>query len=269
MIRLIATDLDGSLLPDDKKVPEDFFTLLPELKKRGIYFFAASGRTHQALTQNFSPVSEQIGYICENGAYVVHDGNILFSSTIKAIEISEIIKTVHMLPDVHLVLCGKKTAYMTVYPKKFDPHMESYHAVHETITDYHSVKDDFFKLAICDLRGPENNSFPVLYEKFGKDFGMFISGKHWMDIMVKGVNKGQALSKVQKRLGILREETLAFGDYYNDIELLKQAGYGYVMKNATVDMKKNAKYVTSHTNNENGVIKVVKKFLFGQSETQL
>ena len=96
-------------------------------------------------------------------------------------------------------------------------------------------------------------------------FGMFISGKNWMDIMVKGINKGAALAKVQKALGILPEETLAFGDYYNDIELLEQASYGFVMKNAVEDMKKNAKYITPHTNNENGVMEVVRKFIFDSS----
>lgn len=265
MIRLIATDLDGSLLPDDKKVPEDFFTLLPELKKRGISVFSASGRTYRSLLHNFKDVSDQIGYICENGAYVVHEGKVLLSATMSMEEMAEILETVQTLPDVQPVLCGEKNAYMTVYPPAFEQYMSSYHYVHQTVSDYWEAKDCFYKLAICDLRGPENNSFPVLSEKFGDRFGMFISGKNWMDIMVKGINKGAALAKVQKTLGILPVETLAFGDYYNDIELLEQASYGFVMKNAVEDMKKNARYITPHTNNENGVMEVVRKFIFDSS----
>ncbi len=264
MIRLIAADLDGSLLPDDKKVPNDFFALLPELKKRGIYFFTASGRTYDTLWRNFRPVSDEIGYICENGAFVVYEGKTLFSAVMQPGEVSEMIDTVLSLPDVHLVLCGQKSAYMTAFSSAYQPYMDSYHAVHKVISDYHSVTDDsFFKLAICDLRGPENNSYPVLSKKYGNRFGMFISGKKWMDVMVKGVNKGRALEKVQQALHISREETMAFGDYYNDIELLEQAEYGFVMKNAAPDMLLGVRHVTPRTNNENGVMEVVKELVLG------
>ena len=64
-----------------------------------------------------------------------------------------------------------------------------------------------------------------------------------MDIMVPGVNKGKALAQVQQLLFVRPDETLAFGDYYNDVELLQQAGYGYVMKNAADGMKKHAKLI--------------------------
>lgn len=259
MIRLIATDLDGSLLSDDKQLPKDFFTYLPELKKRGISFFAASGRTYEALRKNFEPVSEEIGYICENGACVVVDGKPMFASVLFPEELSELIDTVLSLPDVHLVLCGQKAAYMSPFRAEFQPYMDSYHAIYTAIQDYHAVSDAFYKLAICDLRGPANNSFPVLSQKYGERFGMAISGPKWMDVMVRGVNKGQALEKVQNLLGVSREETMAFGDYHNDIELLKQAKYGYVMKNAAEDMLQNAEYITPKSNNENGVMELVKE----------
>ncbi len=258
MIKLIATDLDGSLLPDDKKVPAEFFTLLPELKQRGVSFFTASGRTYRTLYHNFFPVSDEIGYICENGACVVVEGKTIISHTLLPSQLMEVYQTVKTLPDVQMVLCGKKSAYHLAYPPRFHEHILSYHVNHTVISAYEEVQDAFYKVAICDLREPENNSFPVLSKRFGKQFSMFISGKYWMDIMPLGVNKGTALAKVQELLSVTPEETLAFGDYYNDIELLAQAGYGYVMKNASRDMKRRSQYITPLTNNENGVLEVIK-----------
>ena len=265
MIRLIAADLDGSLLPDDKRVPEEFFRLLPELEKRGISFFTASGRTFHTLYHNFAPVADRIGYICENGACVVMDGKTIISHTINPVRAQGIFEAAKLLPDVQLVLCGKKSAYHLDYPQRFHEHTMSYHVNHTVISDYAQARDEFYKIAVCDLRGPENNSFPFFKERFGQEFGMFISGKYWMDIMVPSVNKGKALAQIQQLLSVHPDETLAFGDYYNDVELLQQAGYGYVMKNAADGMKKHAKLITPHTNNENGVLEVIRKHVFGES----
>ena len=70
MIKLIATDLDGTLLNREKKLPDDIFDVIDALDKKGILFAAASGRQMASLERLFAPVREKMIFIAENGAYV-------------------------------------------------------------------------------------------------------------------------------------------------------------------------------------------------------
>ena len=70
-------------------------------------------------------------------------------------------------------------------------------------------------------------------------------------------NKGNAISGIQKELDISPEETLVFGDYLNDLEMMQNAKYSYAMKNAHPEFIKSSKYVTTFSNNENGVLKTI------------
>ena len=86
------------------------------------------------------------------------------------------------------------------------------------------------------------------------------AGKEWLDIMEKGVNKGAALNTIQESLEIFREETMAFGDNLNDLELLAAAEESYAIGNAREEVKKAAKYVTD-TNVNDGVLKEIRKLV--------
>ena len=90
---------------------------------------------------------------------------------------------------------------------------------------------------------------------------MVVSGPYWVDVMLKGVSKGTAVAFLQKKLGISREETMAFGDFYNDVEMLQQAEYSFVMENAEEKMKQYGNY-TAPKNTDNGVMRMIQKFIF-------
>ena len=85
-------------------------------------------------------------------------------------------------------------------------------------------------------------------------------GYEWLDTMNLGVNKGAALKKLQNIMNISKEETMVFGDNYNDIEMLEQAAYSYAVGNARDRVKEKAKYITD-TNRNDGVLKVIKMLL--------
>ena len=81
-----------------------------------------------------------------------------------------------------------------------------------------------------------------------------------LDISDKNANKGEALKKVQELLGVTKEETMVFGDYHNDIEMIQEANFSFAMGNAHKDIKALAKFSTA-TNDNNGVEKVIKELL--------
>ena len=261
MIKLIATDMDGTLLDEDKKLPSEFFGILNRLKEKGIAFVIASGRSYVTLYENFRPKSDTLDFICDNGAFVIVDGGITNLDIIEKSRVKEIIQACNDMKNVRILLCGVKGTYHISFDEEFNGHIQSYYINRRVMENLMDVKDDIFKVAICDLEGPQNNSFPALTKLFGEELALQISGSVWMDVMNKGVNKGAALEKIQKKLGITPEETMAFGDFYNDIDLLRKAKYSFVMENANEDMFQYGNF-RAKSNAEHGVIKAIEEYIF-------
>lgn len=259
MIRLIASDMDGSLLDDNKKIPAEFYEILPRLKQKGVSFVVASGRSYCTLKDNFGAASEKIGYICDNGAFVVHDGDTSIQS-IPQPTLRTLLQACNELEGIQVLLCGVHATYHKAYTPEFNFEIGSYYVNREIVDDLMTVEDDIFKVAICDINNPETHTYPYLNERFSEALSVQISGKAWMDVMGKGINKGVALKKIQQSMGITPEETMAFGDFYNDIELLSRADYSFVMENSNADMRQYGRFMASSNNNA-GVIKAIKKYV--------
>ena len=85
-----------------------------------------------------------------------------------------------------------------------------------------------------------------------------MSGEIWLDITAKGVNKGVAINKIQEMLDIDHKETMVFGDYLNDLEMMGSAYYSFAMENAHDDLKKVSRFI-ARSNNDNGVVEAIKE----------
>lgn len=261
MVKLIATDMDGTLLDDNKRLPDNFREMLDRIESLGMKFVIASGRSYSALTYLFGDMCKRLDFICDNGAYVVIDGEPYEPSVIPDSSVKSIIKTCEEVGNTSPVLCGENGIY---YPKsakeQFQKEVNNFYINFSAVENLYEVNDRIFKIAICDILNPVNNCYPVLSEKYGDEFSIQVSGPLWVDMMNKGVDKGTALSNIKKKLGISKDEVMAFGDYYNDISLLNEAEYSYTMANACEDMHKYSKY-KALSNNENGVIKAIYDYI--------
>lgn len=255
LIRLIASDMDGSLLDENKQIPKEFYDIFPLLRQQGISFVVASGRSYCTLTRNFGPVANQIHYICDNGAFVVYNDRVTVTPIPQA-QLKELVAVCDALPGIQVLLCGRGGTYHKSYTDGFNAEINSYYVNQTLVPDLTQVRDEIFKIAICDTRGPQNGVSPILRERFGDSLSMQISGQIWMDVMSRGVNKGAALKKIQETGRFSYEETMAFGDYYNDIELLKRAYYSFAMENGAADMKRHARFV-ARKNSEAGVVRAI------------
>jgi hydroxymethylpyrimidine pyrophosphatase-like HAD family hydrolase len=89
---------------------------------------------------------------------------------------------------------------------------------------------------------------------------VIVSGEHWLDISHNNANKGYALNILQNQLGITKEETMVFGDYNNDLQMLALADFSFAMENAHKNVKKIAKFQTK-SNNEQGVEIVLEQLI--------
>lgn len=261
MIKLIASDMDGSLLDDNGKLPKDFFKTIEKLNDKKIKFVVASGRPYYTLYENFKPISDSLHYICDNGAFVVENGKVVDISIIDKNSVNEIVQTCSKIKNIQLVLCGTKGAYHLDLPNEFKNEISKYYVKDFVVNDFSDIDDDIFKIAICDLGIPRENSYKVLAPKFQDDLTVVVSGEFWVDFTNKGVNKGTALESIQEAENISSAETMAFGDYYNDISMLQKAHYSFVMENANDDMKQYGNYIAK-SNTEHGVIKAIEEYVF-------
>lgn len=260
MIKLIASDMDGTLLNENKELPKDFFKILEELEAKDITFVAASGRPYSTLYENFSPMSDKMSYIGDNGALVIHKGETIYKNVLSKSILKEIVKVCSNIPNAFPILCGVKGGYIPKNGEKYMDEINKYYLSTFTFNSIDEIGDEIFKIAICDLDDALTNSFPILNRIFGEEYKVVVSGNVWVDIMNLGVHKGAALQKLQEKLNVSLDETMVFGDYYNDIELLGQAKYSYVMENALDDIKKHGNFIAK-SNEEEGVTITIKEYL--------
>ena len=252
--------MDGTLLNSNHEVSQQFFELFKKLREKNILFAVASGRQYYSLMERMEPVKDDLIYIAENGAIVMEGEEQKFIRPMEPEVVKKLISAVKKLDNKYLVLCGRKQAYIeSTAPEFMKPFLEHYEK-YEVVDDLQNVGDDvFLKVTICDLSGAEENSLPHV-KHFEKDLQVKLSGKIWIDFNAKDAQKGNALEAVQQQHGITKEETMAFGDYLNDLELFEHAGIGYAVENAHPDVKKAAEFTTK-SNDENGVEAILQEML--------
>lgn len=260
MIKMIVSDMDGTLLNSNKQLPEDFAEVYQLLKAHEIQFVVASGRQYYTLVDEFAHLEHNIAFVAENGGYIGWNGQTDVMQPFVIDEIKDLINTVREL-GANIVLCGKEAAYVeNASSDAFKTELAKYYAKHQLVDDLLSVDDHLLKIAINDFSNMETKVFPVLKDRFGQMFQVSTSSPIWLDIMPPGNNKGKAIQFLQKEFNVLPEETMAFGDYLNDYEMLQLAGHSYAMANAHPVIKNVARYNTL-SNDEGGVIVAIRKYL--------
>ena len=262
MIRLIVTDMDGTLLHDDKSMPDGTFALIDALHARGIHFAAASGRQYASLRDNFKEHATYMHFIAENGA-VSADGatdTILRTHPLPLDKAIELIRIARSLPDTFVVACGAQAAYYESDSPILERNLAAYYHRRMLVKDLTALNEELVKLAILNIHGTQEFVHPH-FAPYKEQFSIAVSAFEWMDIMMPNVHKGVGVRDLQQRLGVSRDETMAFGDFMNDYELLQEAAYSFAMKNAIPAIKEVATYETAFTNEEDGVIKEIRRWL--------
>jgi Cof subfamily protein (haloacid dehalogenase superfamily) len=260
-IKLIVTDMDGTFLNSQYEVSPEFPEIYEELKRRNILFVPASGRQMLGITKYFGAIEDEIGFIAENGGYMVYKNQELFADQLNQENIAEIIRSIRTVPAATAVLSGKKKAYYETDNQDFIDYISRFYTDNERREDLtEPVDDSIFKIAVYHPESSEKYLYPVVkdFDQFGLE--VVISGQHWMDIMNKNINKGNALEKLQKTLNITPAQTMVFGDYMNDIEMLKKAQYSYAMENAHPAVKAAASFEAG-SNDNFGVLNTIKSYL--------
>lgn len=156
-------------------------------------------------------------------------------------------------------MCGKRSAYVERTDPAFIAEAATYYAKLTTVEDLTAVNDEIFKIALFDFGSAEHSTAPALKE-FAATHQVVVPGMHWIDIMNTTANKGAAVHRLQRDLGITPGQTMAFGDYLNDLEMLDAAAWSFAVANAHPEVLRRARYRAASTH-DLGVIRTISKLL--------
>ena len=245
MIRYIASDLDGTLLQNGaRELDPEVFRLILRLKKKGIHFIAASGRQYYSLRNLFRPVADQISYVAENGSLCIHNQRVISRGLIQRELGLRILDAVREFPQCDCLLSCESRCYTDSQNPRFIDHMRNVVRYDmEVVPDLHNIQEPFLKLALCDFRGTKEME-PFFQKRFSSEIKVVTSGNLWVDFIAPNANKGIGLASLLSYLELSPEDGIAFGDQYNDVEMLQLAGVSYAMSCAAPGISYYSTYVT-------------------------
>ena len=159
MIKLIISDMDGTLLNSRHELPKDFMYVFEQLRQRGIYFCVASGRQYLSLLQFFDPIKDRMAFISENGAFVNVNGKEVYQNAISPYYIQQVLERYRQFTGMAIGLCGKKATYLFPTTPYAEEQVRIYHHTVVKVTDLSEIEDDIFQITLLDPRALANIPF--------------------------------------------------------------------------------------------------------------
>ena len=290
MIKLIASDMDGTLLNHNHKIPKENVKLINFAKNQGIEFVVATGRAYYEALPALNEENINCDVISFNGG-IVYDknGNII---SITPMLPKDLYYTIEILKsfDISYQLYTKNTIYTTsietdinayidlIRSNGYEPDVEHLRAEAQQKLDVGYITEvENIELYLNEKENPPikiiaisndilklENAAKLLSEN--TSISVTSSGANNIEIMHKNATKGKALKEIAKIYGINLENAIAIGDNLNDQAMLDIVGYSVAMKNGNTILKEQAKYVTKKTNSEGGVADTIFKLIEENNE---
>ena len=290
MIKLIASDMDGTLLNHNHKIPKENVELINYAKNQGIEFVVATGRAYYEALPALNEENINCDVISFNGG-IVYDKNSNIISITPMLP-KDLYYTIEILKsfDISYQLYTKNTIYTTsietdinayidlIRSNGYEPDVEHLRAEAQQKLDVGYITEvENIELYLNEKENPPikiiaisndisklKNAAKLLSEN--TSISVTSSGANNIEIMHKNATKGEALKEIAKIYGINLENAVAIGDNLNDQAMLDIVGYSVAMKNGNTILKEQAKYVTEKTNSEGGVADTIFKLIEENNE---
>ena len=264
-IRIICCDIDGTLVRDDKSLSEENIKWIHKaVTEKGVHFTLVSGRPVNGVR----PFYERMGITgpvsCFNGGTLVDEnGNIVDDHRMGSDLAFDLLDLGEKSPVDIVIFDGMKWYLKTKDCYCYKMKCKVYESdcgtgdLRELLGKFRTNKMIFLS--------PDKEVLDSLLEKIKDTIDssrctLYRSGD-FIEIMPSGYDKSSALDALSKHYGVPLTQIMALGDDYNDVPMLKKAGCSVAMKNAVPEAKQAAKYITD-TNNNDGVAKAIKRFVF-------
>ena len=261
MIRLVACDLDGTLLDDEKKADQGFKEIIPKLKEKGIRYTFVSGRNEELLCQYIDEFGLEEPYVVNNGGNIYQKHQCLYNDYIPQ-EYNGPLSDILMKYDVVFRLFSTEKIYAHKDSLFFDKRMGVLKTMGMEYMDPSTdVKDLHIYKITCDFTGKEEILKPLIEELKEKcpklNFLKAENAVYCANSLT--ANKGAALKRICDMLEIPMKDVMAFGDADNDLSMLEEAGVSVAMGNSPRDIREKCDY-TCADNNHNGISAFLKEY---------
>jgi len=268
MYKIIACDLDETLLNSDRIVSEQNVRAIKKASELGVKFVPATGRGYNSVKKTL----EEIGLFDKENEYVIsynggavteNKGNKLLYFEGIPFELAKELYRRGKQYNVCTHVYTKDIVYIYRIFKEEIDYIYGRMEFKETLEDnidflagQDIVKVLYVNTDYSYLKQIEND-----LKDLTKEIDISYSSNRYIEFNHKGVNKGKGLLFIAKLLGIKQEDTIAIGDNFNDLPMIRAAGLGIGVKNTVENMKPLCDYITNATNNENAIAEVIEKFI--------
>jgi Cof subfamily protein (haloacid dehalogenase superfamily) len=266
MYKLIALDMDGTLLTTDKGISERNQTAIKAAEARGVKVVLASGRPLIGLSkylEELNLLKEEDYVLSFNGGLVQNTKTqeIVSKLPLKGSDLKYIYKISKEL-NINIHAFSAKEGLITPKVTQYTEYEAEINGIDINIKDFNEVSDDedIIKVMMIDPQEILDTAIEKLPAEVYEKYSVFKSSPFFLEFTHKEVDKGLGLKKLGEYLGIKREEIIACGDAGNDLSMVKYAGLGVAMGNATSEVKEAANFITT-SNDEDGIANVIEKFI--------
>ncbi|MBM7661989.1 Cof subfamily protein (haloacid dehalogenase superfamily) [Bacillus mesophilus] len=246
MIKLIVSDLDGTLLDENIKVRERDIKSIHKAQEMGINFCLATGRKDLDIIEVSKMIDRTFHRISQNGAFIVLDDQTDFHSTFFESSIAQKIYS-HVVDKEVLTLVSTRDTEI------IDRNNEIVERIQKVLFSPLIINPNLYndigvtihpsKIIVTGKDEVIEELQTELLQAYPNEIDAFISAKYTLDIMPKNISKGNAVKKLAERIGISLEEIACIGDSFNDVSMLQVAKYGFAMSKAKQGVKECADYV--------------------------
>ncbi|ACQ53882.1 Cof-type HAD-IIB family hydrolase [Clostridium botulinum] len=270
--QLIALDMDGTLLNDEKKITEKTLSYIKRAKEKGVKVVISSGRVPGGLKFYEETIAKEEPMICANGALILNDKKeTIYNEGINKNILLDIIDILRKYKNTYYhfyhdnIMCTEKFDYSTKKFYEFNKNIERKYRIEiRIITDSKEYikhrSSEITKIVVVDNDLEYLNR---IQKEIEDNLKVSVTKSHISNIEICnfGISKGIALEKLANYYNIPIEKCIAVGNDENDISMIKKAGLGVFMKNTREELKKYADYVTYMDNNNDGIAEVIEKFI--------
>lgn len=248
--KIVFFDLDGTLLDEEKKVPESAKRAIHALQGQGIYTAISTGRSPNMFHWLLDELNIQ-SYVSMNGQHVIFEGEEIYSNPMD----EEILHDLSTIADQYNHGLAFSNHRHSGVNRKDHPHI--YTSYTSLRVDYPKVEPNFHRYApVHQVQVYCERQESTIYTNRYADYQFIHWGQYASDMLPKGSSKAVGVQQMLDRLGIAKEHSYAFGDGSNDLEMIQHVGTGVAMGNAIPELKDIADLVTASCS-EDGIAKAL------------
>lgn len=263
--RLVAIDIDGTLLTDDYRLTEQNKEVLYTAAEAGVTVVLCSGRAPHSVTPILSEIGIEGYYVAHNGAVAVHSGTqeMLLENGFFMEDVQAVMEYCHMR-GIHTDFCTAFDMYTESMERDDVREMYAkYLAMPKVIADPLSLRERLVKFTLFGKEKELDCAYDDL-SALNLPVQLLRSGPFYIDVIERTTSKGAALNHLASHIGVPLSETIAIGNYYNDLTMLSIAGVGVAVANAPEDVKAQADLVVA-SNNDSGVAEALTRLVLSGS----